>query len=135
MRALLRLPYRAVVRSWRIAAFLSYFSFEFLKSNALVLWEILTPGTGTAPAVVEVPLHGRTRVEVVSIANLVTLTPGTLSLEVVLDPPIIYVHGMFVHDPVEFVAQVHRMEARLLAALRPVGDAPAATDVPGNAGR
>lgn len=112
---------RVVVRTWRIVRFLVYFGWEFLLSNATVLWEILTPRQRGSPAVVAVPLRSRTRREVVSFANLVTLTPGTLSLELTWDPPVLYLHGMFVHDPAQFTAQLYRLEDQMLAAMQPVG--------------
>src|SRR5690606_39137516 len=105
---------------WRIAHFVAYFTAQFLLSNLQVLWEVLTPGRGTAPAIIAVPLRCRTRTEIVSFANLVTLTPGTLVLEIVRDPPVLYLHGMFFHDVDAVVADLRRLEDRLLAAMRPV---------------
>lgn len=111
---------RTVVRTWRIVRFVTYFGWEFLLSNAAVLWEILTPGDGTSPAIIAAPLRSRRRVEIVSFANLITLTPGTLSVELLRDPPVIYLHGMFVRDVDRSLAQLRRLEDRMLAALRPV---------------
>lgn len=113
------LPRRFGLRAWRVAAFTAYFSWEFLVANAQVLWEIITPRSRLAPAVIAVPLRSRTEREIVTMANLITLTPGTLTLEVAVDPPTLYVHGMFVSDPEQFVADLHRLEQRMLTALRP----------------
>lgn len=115
---------RVLVRAWRIAHFVVYFTGLFLLSNLQVLWEVLTPGRGTAPAIIAVPLRCRTRTEIVSFANLVTLTPGTLVLEIVRDPPVLYLHGMFFHDVDAVVADLRRLEDRLLAAMRPVEPTP-----------
>lgn len=120
MRLRPRLVQRTVRRTWRIVVFVLYFGWEFLVSNAAVLWEILTPGLRATPAIIAAPLRSRTRIEIVSFANLITLTPGTLSVELVRDPPVIYLHGMFVHDPDAFLANLQRLEDRMLAALRPV---------------
>ncbi|HLV58804.1 MAG TPA: Na+/H+ antiporter subunit E [Natronosporangium sp.] len=111
---------RGFVRTWRIARLVVYFTGQFLLSNLQVLWEILTPGSRVAPAIVAVPLRCRTRTEIVSFANLVTLTPGTLVLEIVRDPPLIYLHGMFFHDVDAVLAGLRRLEDHLLAAMRPV---------------
>lgn len=111
---------RALVRAWRIGRLVTYFAGLFLLSNLQVLWEVLTPGRGTAPAIIAVPLRCRTRTEIVAFANLVTLTPGTLVLEIVREPPLLYLHGMFFHDLDAAVAGLRRLEDRLLAAMRPV---------------
>jgi multicomponent Na+:H+ antiporter subunit E len=114
-------PRRVAVRAWRVGRFAVYFGGQMLRANLTVLWEILRPRRQAAPAILAVPLASRTRREVVTMANLVTLTPGTLTLEVVLDPPTLYVHGMFASDPERFLADLLSLEARLLTALRPVG--------------
>jgi multicomponent Na+:H+ antiporter subunit E len=116
------LPRRVAVRAWRIAAFTLSFAWEFVVSNATVLREILTPGTRVSPAIVALPLRCRTAVEIVSLANLITLTPGTLTLEVVQEPPTLYVHGMFARDPGAFLRQLSDLEGRMLAAMRPVDE-------------
>lgn len=120
MTAALGLVGRTAIRSWRIARFAAYFGYEFLKSNALVLWEIVTPTTHATPALLKVPVRSRSMVEIVSIGNLVNLTPGTLTIELTLDPPTLYVHGMFVRDPEAFTADLLRLEQQMLAAMRPV---------------
>ncbi|HLU45222.1 MAG TPA: Na+/H+ antiporter subunit E [Natronosporangium sp.] len=115
---------RTVIRSWRIASFLTYISWDFLKSNVQVLAEVVRPRLRNRPAVLEIRLASRTDLEVVALANLITLTPGSLTLEVFRDPPTLFVHGMFVEEPEEFQRHVHDIERRLLAALRPVTDRP-----------
>jgi multicomponent Na+:H+ antiporter subunit E len=112
---------RGTIRSWRIVAFTLYMTFDFVQSNLQVLVEVLRLRPRATPAVVEVRVASRTELELVSLANLVTLTPGTLTLEAFRDPPTLFVHGMFVHDPEEFRQQILTLEQHMLTALRPVG--------------
>lgn len=112
--------HRFLLRTWRLAAFFGYFGYEFLRSNAVVAWEILTPGSRLKPAVIEIPLRCRTRFEIVSLTALVTLTPGTLALAVKEDPPTLFVHGMHVFAVEHFHGQISMLEGRMLAAVRPV---------------
>jgi multicomponent Na+:H+ antiporter subunit E len=111
---------RVLIRCWRIGGFALYFAREFLLANLMVLGEILRPRGRAVPAIIEVPLRCRRPVEVVSLGNLISLTPGTLTLEVALDPPTLYVHGMFAGDAAAFVSQLRAMEDRMLLAMRPV---------------
>lgn len=112
---------RAARRGSRAIAFLGYFSLLFLRANLKVAWEIITPGSGLAPAVVWLPLHSRTPLEITSLAHLITLTPGTLVLEAAAAPPALLVHGMHAADPGAFRAELADLETRLLAVLRPPG--------------
>ncbi|QSB13110.1 Na+/H+ antiporter subunit E [Natronosporangium hydrolyticum] len=115
---------RAVTRAGRILGFLGYYSVEFLRSNAMVLVEIFRFRSRARPALLTVPLRSTRQVEMVSLASLISLTPGTLTIEVQPEPPTLYVHGMFAADPAEFVAGLHTMEDQLLAAMRPVAQEP-----------
>jgi multicomponent Na+:H+ antiporter subunit E len=116
------LPRRAAVRTGRVLRFVLWFGWQFLRSNAAVAWEILTPGQQLEPAVVELELRCRTPLEIALMAGLVTLTPGTLALSTREDPPRMAVHGMHAGDVDAFRAQLRELEDRMLAALRPVGE-------------
>jgi multicomponent Na+:H+ antiporter subunit E len=131
---MISLLHRSAVRGWRIAGFTVYFAREFVVANVMVLREVLGPRSRAAPAIIAVPLRCDRPVEIVSMGNLISLTPGTLTLEVALDPPTLYVHGMFAADPTAFVAQLHDLESRLLRAMRRPGAEPADNTLPGPAG-
>jgi multicomponent Na+:H+ antiporter subunit E len=104
-----------------MVSFAGYFTYQFIRSNLMVLLEVLRPRPVENPAIIAVPLRCESTAEITAMANLITLTPGTLTLEVALDPPTLYVHGMFAADPARFVADLHEMEDRLLAAMRSSG--------------
>ncbi|GAA1902163.1 Na+/H+ antiporter subunit E [Streptomyces sodiiphilus] len=111
---------RTAVRTWRIVYFLVFFTFRFVESNFVVAWEIITPGSQLSPAIVELPLRCRTRAEMAAMANLLSLTPGTLTLELDTSPPTLWVHGTHARDVSRFRAQLRHLETRLLDAMRPV---------------
>ena len=46
--------------------------------------------------------------EITTLANLITLTPGTLSLDVSADRRMLYVHAMEVDDPEAFRREMKR---------------------------
>ncbi|KNE79094.1 MULTISPECIES: Na+/H+ antiporter subunit E [Streptomyces] len=112
----------AALRTVRTVAFLGYFSRVFLLANLTVAREIVTPGSGIAPAVLKLPLRSRTPLEIASIAHLIVLTPGTLVLEVRTTPPTLFVHGMHASDPGRFLDRLRDMESRLLRVMRPAGE-------------
>jgi multicomponent Na+:H+ antiporter subunit E len=109
----------------RLAGFLAYFLRELVVANAQVVWDVLTPRSRLAPGIAALPLRTRTDREVTLLANLVTLTPGTLTLAIARDPDVLYVHGMYAADPDAFRAQLAAMETRMLRAVRRDADVPA----------
>lgn len=102
----------------RLLAFAAYFARALVMASAQVVWEVLTPRSRLAPGIAALPLRSCSDLEVTLIANLVTLTPGTLSLAVQRNPPVLYVHGMFAEDPEQFRRELGEMELRMLQALR-----------------
>jgi multicomponent Na+:H+ antiporter subunit E len=58
------------------------------------------------PAVVAVPLDLKSEVGIVLLANLITLTPGTLSLDISSNKHMMYVHVFDLDDPKEFVDDI-----------------------------
>ena len=116
------LPARSVRRLARIIRFAGYFGYRLVVANLVVAREIVTPGSGLSPGIVEFRLRTRTPTEVVLMALAVGLTPGTLTVAIRQEPPTLFVHGMHAEDPQTFRAELARLQDRLLPAVRPVDD-------------
>lgn len=56
----------------------------------------LTPVSYVCPGVVAIPVDARTDVEITMLANLITLTPGSVSLDLSEDRRLLYVHAMYI---------------------------------------
>jgi multicomponent Na+:H+ antiporter subunit E len=68
---------------------------------------------------VAIPLDVETDVEITLLANLITLTPGTLSMDISDDRKVLYVHAMYVDDPEALRAEIKNgFERRVLEMLR-----------------
>jgi multicomponent Na+:H+ antiporter subunit E len=89
---------RYVTKVPLVVRFLLYFSVQLFVANLRVAYEVLTPSFNMRPAIVAVPLDLRRDIEITLLANLITLTPGTLALDVSSDRRVLYVHAMFVTD-------------------------------------
>lgn len=75
-----------------------FFVWELLLSNLRVAYDVITPRHYMQPGIIAVPLDARTDAEITLLANLLTLTPGTLSLDVSADRRFLYVHVMYIKD-------------------------------------
>jgi multicomponent Na+:H+ antiporter subunit E len=95
------------------------FVYELVVSSIKVAWDVMTPTHLSRPGIIAVPLDTETDVEITVFANLICLTPGTLSLEVSADRRRLYVHAMFIDDPVrDCQALKASFERRVIEALR-----------------
>ena len=84
-----------------IARLLVYFVWQLVMSSIQVAWDVITPVQKSRPAIVAIPLDIEEPRQIAVLANLISLTPGSLSLDVIPDQKTLYVHGMFVDDPDE----------------------------------
>lgn len=87
---------------WRVWSWLKLivlFLYELFASSIEVLWDIVTPRHLARPAIIEVPLDVRSDAGILLVTNLISLTPGTLSLDVSEDRRTLLVHAMFADDP------------------------------------
>lgn len=66
---------------WALRYFLTVV-WQLLVSNLRLAWEVLTPGDGTHTAILAVPIRGGSNAVVNLVANSITLTPGTMTLDV-----------------------------------------------------
>jgi multicomponent Na+:H+ antiporter subunit E len=103
----------------RVAALLLYFVWELVLANLRLAMDVVTPRYYMRPAVFGVPLDARTDAEITLLANLISLTPGTLSLDVSEDRSTLYVHAMYARDRESFVRSIKSgFERRLLEVMR-----------------
>jgi multicomponent Na+:H+ antiporter subunit E len=70
-------------------------------------------------AIIAIPLDAESDLEITVLANLITLTPGTLSLDVSQDRKILYIHAMHVRDVDKFRHDIKaRFERRVMEVFK-----------------
>jgi multicomponent Na+:H+ antiporter subunit E len=95
-------PTTYFTRSRLITTFILSFLWELVVANIRVAIDILRPHSPhIKPRVIAVPLETCNPVAVTLLANVVSLTPGTLSVDVSTERCILYVHAMYASDPDE----------------------------------
>lgn len=103
----------------RLLGFIGYYLWELLKSNAIIAYDVLTPTHHMKPGVIGIPIKAQTDLEITVLANLITMTPGTLSLDISPDRKTLYVHAMYIRDPEALRRDIQEnFEPRVLALLR-----------------
>lgn len=77
---------------WKSFVLLLIFLREVITANLSVLRYVCLPLSHLNPGIVAMPIDLRSDFEVVLLANMITLTPGTLTVEVSPDKRILYIH-------------------------------------------
>lgn len=93
-----------------IAEFALVYLREVIKSNLSVAMDVLTPSHRMKPAKIELFVGDLSERQLLAYTNLITMTPGTLSLDVSPDRQKLLIHAMYVDSP---EAVVREMESTL----------------------
>ena len=97
-----------------VTRFAGFYLWELLLANLRVALAVLSPKPKLAPAVVAIPLEARSDIAITLLANLITLTPGSLALDVSSDRSVMYVHAMHAEDLDQLRLDIKNLEARVL---------------------
>ncbi|MBC2603027.1 Na+/H+ antiporter subunit E [Puniceicoccus vermicola] len=87
-----------------LIAFIGFYLGEILRSNLRVAYDVLTPRHHMNPAIVAVDIEGMTEGQAVSMANFITMTPGTLGIAISQDRRTLFIHCMYIDGSPEEVA-------------------------------
>jgi len=103
----------------RLVLFVGFYLKELVLASVRVAHDALTPTHHMRPAMLAIPLEARTDFEVLLLANLISMTPGSVSIDVSTDRRVLYVHAMYVDDPDAVRDEIKsNLERRVLALLR-----------------
>ena len=92
---------------------------ELFVSTCRIVYDILTPTHYMRPGIIALPLAAETDAEITLLANVITLTPGTLSLDVSEDRKTLYIHAMYIDDPDVLRREIKDgLERKLLEMMR-----------------
>lgn len=89
---------------------------KLVQANLVLAWEVVTPRNRIHTGVIAVPLRTESPSVFTVVANVITLTPGTLTLEVVGTPPVLYVHVLHLHDVERVRRELQSIEAHAVRA-------------------
>ena len=89
-----------------VIGFVLFFVWELILANLRVLRHVLGPLDRLRPAIIAVPLDIKSDAEITLLANLITLTPGTLSLDVSTDRRTLFVHAIHVDEVDAFILDI-----------------------------
>lgn len=86
-------------RTWRIIALLGLFLYELMASAWSVAKLVCSPRMQLEPGIFRYELTLDKDYEIVLLANMITLTPGTLTVDVSDDKKYLYIHALDCADP------------------------------------
>ncbi|WP_417580304.1 Na+/H+ antiporter subunit E [Pelagibacterium sp.] len=101
----------------RVVSLAALFFYELALSALRVAVLVLSPRMEKrlSPGIIAYPLTVASEVQITLLANLITLTPGTLSVDVSDDRSTLYIHVLEMHDREDVIASIKSgFEARII---------------------
>ena len=108
-------------RAGRIVSLIALFLYELMVSAVRVAFVVLHPNLKSVlkPAIVAVPLTVKSDAEITLLANMITLTPGTLAVDVAEDRSVLYVHALEMESEAALIAGIaDGFEAKIKAVFQ-----------------
>ena len=90
-------PY--VGRGHRVVGLAAYFSYELVKANVRLAFDVATPSFHMRPGIIAVPLDATQDSQILLLSMLINTTPGSVALDVSPDRKTLYVHVMYMDTP------------------------------------
>lgn len=87
------------IQTWRALSLFVFALWSILKSSIEVALIVIRPKLDIHPGIVAIPLDVQSDLGITLLANLITLTPGTVSLDMASDRRTLYVHSINIKDP------------------------------------
>ncbi|MGD2279434.1 MAG: Na+/H+ antiporter subunit E [Candidatus Omnitrophota bacterium] len=78
--------------------YIPVFLYECIKANIDVAYRVMHPALPINPGIVKVKTNLKTDTGLTFLANSITLTPGTMSVDIDTDNGVLYVHWINVKD-------------------------------------
>lgn len=90
--------------------------YKLVEANLVLAWEIVTPHNKINTGVIAVPLRTESDVAMLVVSTVITLTPGTVTIDVKGTPPVLYVNVLHLHDLEKVRASMLDIEERSVRA-------------------
>jgi multicomponent Na+:H+ antiporter subunit E len=103
----------------QVLSFLVFYLGELVLANLRVAADVLSPRPHRHTRIVALPIEAHTPLEIWMLVNLISLTPGTLILDISTDRRVLYIHALHAETPESLQRDIKDgLERRLLDVLR-----------------
>ncbi len=84
-----------IKKAYYILEFVVFYLVKLVQANIYIAWDILTPKMHTKPAFMEVPVTLKSNLGLLLFSNLLSMTPGTLSMDITEDRKKLIIHVLY----------------------------------------
>ena len=86
---------KALRKIYLSVAFVFYYLYKLIQSNLYIAYDILTPKMRVDPEMIEVPIFIKSEFGILLFSNLLSMTPGTLTMDISKNRKTMFVHVLY----------------------------------------
>lgn len=104
-------------KTYYIIEFVMFYLFKLVQSNIYIAYDILTPSQKSSPGIMKLPLHIQSEIGLLLFTNLLSMTPGTLTVDVSQDKTEILVHVLYSKNEKEVLNEIDQIQQKIIKIL------------------
>jgi len=101
---------RARISPLHLAYFVVYVLVQLVRSNLFLAWEIITRHNTINAGIIAIPMRTSSKLTMLVMANVITLTPGTVTIEAKGSPAVLYVNVLHLNDVERVREELRKLE-------------------------
>ncbi|HUI33802.1 MAG: Na+/H+ antiporter subunit E [Dysgonamonadaceae bacterium] len=104
---------KLILKPYYIVAFLLFYLYKLVEANLIIAHDILTPNLRINPGFIKVPLTLNSNFGMLLFSNLVSMTPGSLSIDITDDKKTMLVHVLYQTTEDEMLKEFEDMQDKI----------------------
>ena len=96
-------------KAYYIIYLIGYYLAKLVVANLYIAWDILTPRIRINPGVIEVETGTKKDLGLLLLSNLVSMTPGTLSIDIDPSKERLQIHVLYMDKKEETLKEIEKM--------------------------
>jgi multicomponent Na+:H+ antiporter subunit E len=108
-----------IIKAGRLIWFIILYILDLIIANIIIAKEILSFNPKIKPGFIKIELDARTDQEILALTNLISMTPGSLTIDISDDKKYLFIHEMYLDDVDKAKQQLkEKLENRILKITR-----------------
>ncbi len=93
--------------------FILFYLFQLVQSNIYIAYDILTPQIKSTPDIMKVPVNIKSDFGLLVFTNLLSMTPGTLTIDISPDKKELLVHVLYSKNKEAVMHEISEIQQKI----------------------
>ncbi|ALO15932.1 Na+/H+ antiporter subunit E [Salinivirga cyanobacteriivorans] len=109
---------KLIKKTYLLIAFILFYLYNLVKSNLFIAYDILTPTMHTKSDYVWVKNRTNSQLGLLLFSNLVSMTPGTLSIDYSEEKKALLIHYLYFNTNNKVIKEIETIQNKIIALVK-----------------